>query len=237
VTEAPGRRDRSWRLPFLDDPDWQMWAGERAALEGVLSALRPRLSIEIGTAQGGSLRRIAAHSGAVHAFDVDPAVAEVVRAVPNAIAHVGDSAATLPPVLAELAAAGHNVDFALVDGDHSAAGVQRDVRALLASPACSRTVVILHDSANEAVRDGLEALGLPDHPKVRVWMPDFVPGYLVGARHERAGEIWEGLALAVLDVDAPPGPAVQDEVHENVSAVYRAFRDAKARAAGSPARP
>ena len=43
---------------------WQMTAGERAALDGLLRNLAPRLSIEIGTAEGGSLRCIAERSQA-----------------------------------------------------------------------------------------------------------------------------------------------------------------------------
>ena len=79
-----------------------MSLGERAALEGVLSALNPSLAIEIGTAEGGSLRRIAAHSAEVHSFDLvepDPATA----AIAHATFHSGDSHALLPAFLAELA--------------------------------------------------------------------------------------------------------------------------------------
>ena len=36
--------------------------GERAALEGVVAQVRPRLAVEIGTAAGGSLARIARYS-------------------------------------------------------------------------------------------------------------------------------------------------------------------------------
>jgi hypothetical protein len=223
---APSRLEEL--LPvFAPGNEWQMAYGERIALEGLLSQLKPGLALEVGTARGGSLRRIVAHSGEVHALDIDPSVAEVVRPLTNATAHIGDSAEMLPMVLADLHAAGRNVDFAHLDGDHSGAGVQRDMLALLGSPACSLTVVVLHDSANEDVRDGLEALNLPNHPKVALCMLDFVPGFLVLEDHVRSREIWNGLALVVLDVNAPPGPAFQDTDHENVSAVYRAFRAAE----------
>lgn len=213
-----------WRaLPVLADEVWQMAYGERMALEGILSQLRPALAIEVGTAEGGSLRRIAAHSREVHAFDISPEVAAVVAEVPNATAHIGDSTEVLPQVLADLSAAGRNVDFALVDGDHTSHGVQRDMRALLASAACSRTLVVVHDSANEAVRDGLESLDLPNHPKVTLCMLDFVPGYLVVEDHVRSREIWNGLGVIALDA-AGDGSAVTDAEHENVSAVYRRFR-------------
>ena len=54
---------------ILEDDRWQMSPGERAAIKGILSELQPAVAIEIGTGQGGSLRRIAASSGHVHAFD------------------------------------------------------------------------------------------------------------------------------------------------------------------------
>src|SRR4051812_15762181 len=101
---------------FTDAP-WQMTYGERCALEGLLTQVKPELAIEIGTAEGGSLRRIAAHSTEVHAFDLvdSPAYHEI----DNVTAHVGDSATLLPDVLENLADAGRHVDFALVDGDHT----------------------------------------------------------------------------------------------------------------------
>ena len=59
-----------WTLEILAEANWAMTYGDRVALEGVLSMIKPRLAIEIGTAQGGSLKRIAAHSADVHAIDV-----------------------------------------------------------------------------------------------------------------------------------------------------------------------
>ena len=57
-------------LSAFDDLPWQMEPGERAALEGLLCEVRPNLSIEIGTAEGASLRLLAKYSGHVHSFDL-----------------------------------------------------------------------------------------------------------------------------------------------------------------------
>ncbi len=76
----------------------QMSLGERAAMEGVLAALRPRLAIEIGTAEGGSLRRIAEHSAEVHSFDLVEPDSEV-AAIAHATFHSGDSHRLLPEFL------------------------------------------------------------------------------------------------------------------------------------------
>src|SRR5688572_15193961 len=104
--------------PVFADQSWQMTWGERFALEGLVSQLSPALAIEIGTAQGGSLRRIAAHAGEVHSFDIYPKVTELGERLPNVVFHIGDSADLLPAMLTGLAAADRHVDFALVDGDH-----------------------------------------------------------------------------------------------------------------------
>src|SRR5690349_1831206 len=130
-----------------------MAPGERAAIAGVLAELRPRLSLEIGTAEGGSLRTIARYSEAVHTFDFAPAVSDPPA---NVTFHAGDSHELLPRVLEEIAGAGQTVDFVLVDGDHSTEGVRRDLLDLLGSPALGPTIVLAHDSANAQVRAGLE---------------------------------------------------------------------------------
>jgi hypothetical protein len=175
----------------------QMSFGERAALEGVLAQLRPRLAVEIGTAAGGSLARIARYSEEVHSIDVSHA--ELTATLPeNVRLHTGPSAQILPALLAEFSAAGRLLDFALVDGDHSFEGVIGDLRALLDSPCTARAVILAHDSMNEEIRAGLEHAGLDDYQKVVYFEPDFVPGYLyrVGAaRHA----VWGGLALIICD--------------------------------------
>ena len=168
---------------------WQMTAGERAALDGLLRNLAPALSIEIGTAEGGSLRCIAERSAEVDSFDVVPAHDDGWPALPNVTVHTGDSHALLPETLAEFDRSGRRVDFALVDGDHTVDGVRRDVEDLLASGAVTNTVILLHDTSNEEVREGLEAVDYGAYPKVAAVDLDFVPGYLVRADRFRH-EIW-----------------------------------------------
>ena len=121
-------------LPSFSVTDWQMSFGERAAIEGVVAQLQPRLAIEIGTAEGGSLRRIATHSRRTISFDLVEPKPDV-QALENVELRTGDSHELLPRELERLAAAGENVDFVLVDGDHSADGAHRDMEDLLASDA------------------------------------------------------------------------------------------------------
>ncbi|MGZ6644962.1 MAG: class I SAM-dependent methyltransferase [Solirubrobacteraceae bacterium] len=199
-------------LPVVSADRWQMQQGERFALDGLLSQLRPRLAIEVGTFEGGSLRRIAAHAEHVHAFDLDPKVAALADELDNVSFHIGDSTELLPRLLADLGREGGHVDFALIDGAHTREAVRGDGAALLAAEACRQTVIVFHDSANVAVRAGLEDLDLPDHPKVALALLDCVPGYLVQAHddHELVGQAFNGLALVVLDAGRDPDARAPD---------------------------
>jgi hypothetical protein len=196
--DPTGRPDSG--LELFTRPEWQMALGERAAIAGVLAHLRPRLAVELGTAQGGSLRTIAEWSDEVHSFDFAPAVAEPPA---NATLHAGDNHVLLPPLLAGFAEHGRNVDFVLIDGDHSAAGVRQDVLDLLASPAVARTAIVVHDAANEQVRAGLLDVDFAAHPKVRLVDLAFVE---LQRRGGALREEWGGLGLIL--VDAPAGPPV-----------------------------
>ena len=202
----------------LTPGEWAMLPGERAALLGVLAAVRPRLAIEIGTSSGGSLEPISAWSEEVHSFDLVPHPRVTAARFPNVTFHVGDSHALLPAFLAKLDAADRKVDFVLVDGDHSMAGVRADVQDLLESESVSETVIVLHDTLNESVRAGLEDVMYGSFEKVRLVDLDFVPGRVMREGPYR-DEHWSGLGLIVVGDTALP------EAHQAYPApdVYRAF--------------
>jgi hypothetical protein len=176
--------------------DWQMALGERAALEGLLAELSPEVAIEIGTAEGRSLARIAAHGTEVHAIDLTREL--LAECPPNAHFHQGDSRTVLPKLLAGFASEGRHVDFVLVDGDHSAEGVRADLTALLASPSVTRTVILLHDSFNPEVRSGIESARPTEHPKVVGFDLDFVQGRLAKLG-PFADQMLGGFALVLVD--------------------------------------
>ena len=201
-----------------------MTLGERAALQGILASLQPRLSIEIGTAQGGSLSRVAAASEEVHSFDLQH---DSDRDWPaNVTLHSGDSHKLLPDFLSELADEGRNVEFVLVDGDHTADGVQRDVEDLLASPAIRRTVIVLHDTLNDDVRRGITAAGAEGRPEVALHDLDFVGGHLSIAG-EYENHLWGGLGLILVDREggAFKAGAAVDPTFEDAFTVFNDFRD------------
>ena len=223
LVHAPNSLDGPAGL-LAHDP-WQMTLGERAALEGLLVRVRPALAVEIGTAEGGSTRCLARHAREIHSFDrVHPA--GLTDELPSVIAHTGDSHLLLPAFLERLVAAGRSVDFVLVDGDHTAEGVRRDVEDLLASPAVRHTVIVAHDTANESVRSGLLGAALEDHPSVAYVDLDFVAGH-VSASGAFAGELWGGLGLIVVDADARAArPSVRDDAFYPAGELLRQARDA-----------
>jgi hypothetical protein len=189
-------------LSLTRDDGWQMSFGERAALEGILSQLRPALAVEIGTAEGGSLERIAAYGSEVHSIDIthEP----VTRTLPAHVAfHTGSSADLLAPLLSAFVNQGRSVDFALVDGDHSYEGVREDLRALLESPSTARSAILVHDTMNAEIRAGIESVKLDSYAKVVYYELDFVPGYMY-REGVCSGAIWGGLGLVLTDVDRSP---------------------------------
>ena len=199
MIDLPGHSRRLSDLPVFSSQPWQMSYGERTVIEGVLSMLKPRLAIEIGRAEGGSLRRIAAHSDEILSFDIVEAP-EALESLVNVTALSGDSHAQLPIELKRIADEGRNVDFVLVDGDHTSDGVRRDVQDLLDSDAIVNTIILAHDTLNEEVRQGLTEINYEAYEKV-VWTDlDFVPGY-VADLPERLGECWGGLGLIVVNAD------------------------------------
>lgn len=190
------------RLDIYRRPEWQMSLGERAAIEGLLASLEPRLALEIGTAEGGSLERIAAHSDHVHAIDLSDEL--LTQRPPNVELHVGDSHAILPGLLEELEGRGERIDFVLVDGDHSAPGARADIETLLRSPATSGSLILVHDSINPDVRAGIESVKLAEHPRVRGFDLDFVSGRL-GRAGAFDGQLFGGFALIVVADDRDRG--------------------------------
>jgi len=200
------------RLELFDDEVWQMSLGERAAVIGVLRAFEPTLAIEIGSMEGACLRQIAAHAGEVHSFDLQPPSLPVPA---NVILHTGDSHELLPRFLAELAERDSNVDLVVVDGDHSPEGVRRDLEDLLDAPALSQTVILIHDTANERVRQGVDAVRFAAWPKVAYVDLDWVPGHLFAEPGLR-DELWYGLGLVIVDAGRPAytsGPVYEQRYH------------------------
>jgi hypothetical protein len=183
----------------LFDPDinknWHMSFSERAALMYTLSRTNPDVSIEIGTFLGGSLRSIAAASRHVYTFDLDD---RTIPGLSNVSFITGNSSETLPPIIDEISSSDREINFILVDGDHSEAGVKNDIaNCLRYQPKKRSTIILMHDSSNPSVRKGIIDAPWADNPYVHAVELDFVGGVLFGSE-ELKGQIWGGLAVAVV---------------------------------------
>ena len=189
-------------LPY--DSNWQMDPGERLAVAALLAHLRPKVSLEIGSKYGGSLAVLSRHSDRVISLDIDPEVPTRLARFTNVEFVIGDSRKTLPATLARLRAEKALLGFALVDGDHSAAGVRDDCRAFLAERPIAPLYVLMHDSFNPDVREGILAAGWESCPFVHAFELDLVPGSMKHPPLVR--ELWGGLGLAVLKPEDRKGP-------------------------------
>jgi hypothetical protein len=174
---------------------WHMQASERSAIMHLLEKTKSDISIEIGTFMGGSLRPIAAASRHVYTFDIDDRSFD---GLPNVSFIAGNSADTVPPLLEEIGSSEREINFILIDGDHSEDGVRCDiVNCITYKPKTRPTIIVMHDSSNPVVRKGISEAPWADSPYVHEVNLDFIPGVLYD-REDLKGQIWGGLATAVL---------------------------------------
>jgi hypothetical protein len=197
--------------PNIPTANWQMLMSERMALTGMLARLRPRRALEVGVYYGGSLSLIAQFCEQVWALDIDPAVPTRFVLPPNVDLRIGDRKRLLENTLAELEHRKLPLNFVLIDADHSAAGVQRDIETLIHRrlPPVEPMFVLIHDSGNPGCRQGIARASWAKCPYVHTVEMDFVPGQII--EHEvRDGrsEVWGGLAMAYLN----PRPRMHDLV-------------------------
>lgn len=200
---------------------WQMPRADKFALEGLLRTIRPEVAVEIGTYQGGSLQILSKYSGHVHSLDIN---AESQRALAgrfnNVTFHVGDSSKMLPEVLGKI---GGGWSFALVDGNHSRKGVRADLGHLLAERPEVRRWIVCHDSFNPGCRRGILEAPWRTNSHVRFLEVDFVSGVFHRRAYDtgRAGSMWGGLAVAVLEGEEGSGPP---EIRQSQRVVFETMR-------------
>jgi hypothetical protein len=178
--------------------DWMMSPSEKVALIFLLEHLRPKVAIEIGTRYGGSLQVMAQFSDKVYAIDVDPDIPRRLEGkFPNVEYLIGQSDQILPPLIDRLAEEGAEFSFALVDGDHSAEGVRKDIDNLLRFRPTVPLYIVMHDSFNPQCRLGLTQANWSANRYVHAVELDFVAGTVNSAPNSR-NQLWGGLALGIL---------------------------------------
>jgi hypothetical protein len=196
---------------------------ERFALEGILRRMKPALSLEIGTYQGGSLQVISQNSHKVISVDIDPDIASnLAQHFNNVEFRSGDSKSLLPDIVADLNRCGRHVDFVLIDGDHSEDGVRRDIEAILKLKVTKRVVILMHDGFNPDCRTGMRSAHWESCPHVHYLELDFTMGNFHAQAHDTADarSMWGGFACAVLEPELRDGPL---EISERQKAVFEAI--------------
>src|SRR5271167_3677377 len=186
-----------------------MMESERIALTGVLARVRPRGALEVGVYYGGSLSLAAQYSERILAIDIEPAVRNRFSVPDNAELLIGDSRELIPRALDRFVQLGLPLEYVLIDADHSADGVRRDLNLVLKYRPCKPMIILAHDSGNEECRKGILAASWNANPYVHYVQCDFVPGQIIEHSIQNGrGEVWGGLALAYLDAQPRVGEVV-----------------------------
>lgn len=215
--------DYSRRLYPEGSLPWMMTHGERSALLRVLGVARPAAAIEIGTFQGGCLEQIRQLANFVYSIDIDPEVAaKLAPSMLNVEFLTGDSKDMIALALKKCAERSQPVGFVLIDGDHSYAGVQNDIHALLQYRPTQPLWIVMHDSSNPECREGMAKARWADNPHVHMVDLDFVTGVLHEAP-DLEGQIWGGLGIALLLPEPRVGQLeIAASASKNYAALYRA---------------
>jgi hypothetical protein len=177
---------------------WMMSPSEQMAMIYLLEHLRPRVAIEIGTRFGGSLQVLSRYCDRVYSLDIDSEIpGRLAGRYPNVEYLIGPSDQTLPPLIERLQEERAEVGFVLVDGDHSAEGVRKDINNVLKLKPIVPMYIVMHDSFNPECRRGLRESDWAGCPYVHAVELDLVAG-TVNPSPTFRGQLWGGLALGVL---------------------------------------
>jgi hypothetical protein len=185
--------------------DWAMTMAERFGLAGIVSLCKPKLAIEIGTLNGGSLAVIAHHSEKVISIDPNKDVkAKLEDKFANVEFISGFSQEVLPQLIADLNSTQTPLDFVLIDGDHTKDGVKTDIEEVLKYKPVGPMWILMHDSFNPDCRNGMKDVDWNSYPHIHWVDYDFVPGFLSSIPGWE-DQMWGGFALAYLDANVREG--------------------------------
>jgi hypothetical protein len=193
-------------FPGVARDKWQMMPWERMAITGLLARLRPKMALEIGVYYGGSLTLTSQYATETIAIDIDPDVVNRFNVPGNAEIWIGNSADLVSKALSQAEERNLPLNFVLIDADHSAAGVTRDIEQVLRYRPREPMVVLMHDSGTPGCRQGIISANWDCNPHVQFVECDFVPGQIIEHTVKAGrGEVWGGLAIAYLNAETRRG--------------------------------
>jgi hypothetical protein len=163
----------------------------------------------------------------VFSIDIDPDVPQRVRPMHNVTLLTGDSAQLLPVLFRELTAARIGVDFILIDGDHSPAGLRQDIDSVLQYVPLKPMFVVMHDCLNPGCRRAMMESAWQESPYCHWVELDLVPGRPVDNDEPAKGELWGGLAVAYLQPSPRKGGLVVNRTAESLFRTLAADFEAK----------
>lgn len=204
---------------FFEDEhflDWSMTRNERYCLSKMLEKIKPKITIEIGTYNGGSLQVLSKYSETVYAIDIDINVKERLKnKFDNVIFLIGDSKLIIPKLIKELQKKNESIEFALIDGDHSEMGVKADIENLIKYVPVNSLNIILHDSFNPNCRKGMKAVNYNENKYIHYVELDFITG--VFEPNGLKKEMWGGFSHIVLLNEKREG---EIQVYESQKRIY-----------------
>ncbi len=185
---------------FLEDEfklEWHMSRNERYAFIKLLEKIKPKVAIEIGCFKGGSLEVLSRYSEKVYSIDIDPKVKEILGdKFDNVEIHIGDSNDLVPQILDKIDKNNENLEFVLIDGEHTYKAVKRDISNFLGFIPKKTIFIVFHDSFNPICRKAIRKANYNDSPYVHYVEVDFISGVFNPGKLFR--QMWGGLALVVM---------------------------------------
>jgi len=185
--------------PFLLEDiyplEWHMSRNDKFCFITLLEKIKPTLAIEIGTYKGGSLQVLSHFSKKVYSIDILPEVKELSNHFKNVEFLTGQSQQLVPSLLSNNEVQS-NLEFVLIDGDHSSNGVKNDINHFLNFIPQKPLYIIFHDSFNPTCRKGIKASRFNSCKYVHYVELDYVGGVFNPNNLYR--EMWGGLALVIM---------------------------------------
>ena len=193
---------------FLEDEfklEWHMSRNERYAFIKLLEKIKPSVAIEIGCFKGGSLEVLSRYSKKVYSIDINPEVKKTLEGkFDNVEIHIGNSSTLVPEILKKMDKNNEELEFVLIDGEHTYKGVKEDITHFLKYVPRKTVFIVFHDSFNPICRKGIRKADYASSPYVHYVEIDFISGVFNPGKLFR--QMWGGLALVVMKPEKRKGP-------------------------------